>query len=105
LARLADISLLSATHDVDGDELAHAIEVVAHHRNADLIPLSEVLTGYAEIAQDRWRAWVRKQRLDDRLPEDFAMVLHDVMTFAEPAVTGTITGQTWVHKDSRWIPG
>jgi hypothetical protein len=101
----ADISLLSATQDVDGDELAHAIGVGAHHRNADLIPLSEVLTGYAEIAQDRWRAWVRKQRLDDRLPEHFAMVLHDVMTFAEPAVNGTITGQTWAHKDRRWMPG
>lgn len=38
------------------------------------------------IAQVKWHSWVRKQRLTDRLPEDFGTVLDDVLTFAGPAV-------------------
>jgi len=40
----------SAAHDVDGDELAASIDVVATHHNATLTPLDEALAGYAEIA-------------------------------------------------------
>ena len=102
----ADIALLSAAHDVDGDgdELAASIDVVATHRNATLTPLDEVLAGYAEIAQSKWSAWVRKQRLTDRLDQDFASVLQDVSTFAGPAVSGAIKGLTWVHRVGRWMP-
>jgi hypothetical protein len=100
----ADIALLSAAHDVDGDELAASIDVVATHRNATLTPLDEVLAGYAEIAQNKWSAWVRKQRLTDRLDQDFASVLQDVFTFAGPAVSSAIKGLTWVHRVGRWMP-
>ncbi|MEP7193047.1 MAG: nucleotidyl transferase AbiEii/AbiGii toxin family protein, partial [Actinomycetota bacterium] len=100
----ADIVLLSAAHDVDGDELAASIDVVASHRNATLTPLEEVLAGYAEIAQSKWRAWVRKLRLTDRLDQDFASVLQDLFTFAGPAVAGAITGHTWAHRIRRWMP-
>ena len=100
----ADIALLSAAHDVDGDELAASIDVVATHRNATLTPLDEALAGYAEIAQNKWSAWVRKQRLTDRLDQDFASVLQDVFTFAGPAVSGAIKGLTWVHRVGRWMP-
>ena len=47
----ADIALLSAAHDVDGDELAASIDVVATHRNATLTPLDEVLAGYADRSE------------------------------------------------------
>ena len=100
----ADIALLSATHDVDGDELSASIDLVATHRKAALIPLDEALAGYVEIAQEKWRSWVRKQRLTDRLPEDFAIILQEVLVFAGPAVRGTTTGQTWVHHLKRWTP-
>jgi Nucleotidyl transferase AbiEii toxin, Type IV TA system len=99
----ADIALLSATHDVDGGELAASIAVVAAHRKATLAPLDEALAGYVAIAQAKWRSWVRKQRLTDRLTEDFASVLQDVVTFAGPAVNGVTAGQTWVHARHRWI--
>lgn len=98
----ADIALLSATRDVNGDELATSIAVVAAHRQATLIPLDEALAGYVEIAQVKWHSWVRKQRLTDRLPEDFGTVLDDVLTFAGPAVNRAITGRTWVHALRRW---
>ena len=98
----ADIALLSAAHDVDDDTAS--IDVVATHRNATLTPLDEVLAGYAEIAQNKWSAWVRKQRLTGRLNQDFASVLQDVFTFAGPAVYGAIKGLTWVHRVGRWMP-
>lgn len=100
----ADIALLSPAHDVNGDELAGSIDVVATHRNATLTPLDEALAGYAEIAQSKWRAWVRKQRLTDRLDQDFARVLQDVFMFAGPAVSGAITELTWVNRVGRWMP-
>jgi hypothetical protein len=98
----ADIVLLSAAHDVDGDELSASIDVVAAHRKVALTPLDEALAGYAEVAQGKWRAWVRKQRLTDRLPEDFAVVLQDVLVFAGPAVGRAATAQTWDHLLRGW---
>ncbi len=59
--------------------------------------LDEALAGYAGIAQAKWRLWVRKQQLTDRLPEDFAIVLQDVINFAGPAVSGAARRQMWVH--------
>jgi Nucleotidyl transferase AbiEii toxin, Type IV TA system len=100
----ADVALLSAAHDVNGDELVASIDVVARHRNATLTSLAEALAGYVEIAQNKWSAWVRKQRLTDRLDQDFARVLQDVLTFAGPAVSGAIKGLTWAHRVGRWMP-
>ena len=100
----ADIALLSAAHDVDGDELAASIDVVSTHRNATLTPLDEALAGYAEIAQSKWRVWVRKQRLTYRLDQDSANVLQDVFTFAGPAVSGAIRGLTWASCVGCWMP-
>ena len=100
----ADIVLLSAAHDVNGDELAASLDVVVTHRNATLTPLDEALAGYADIAQSKWHAWVRKQRLADRLDQDFANVLQDVFTFAGPAGSGAVRGLTWVSRVGRWMP-
>jgi hypothetical protein len=100
----ADIAILSAAHDVNGDELAGSIDVVATHRNATLNALDEALAGYAEIAQNKWSAWVRKQRPTDRLAQDFTIVLRDVSAFARPAVAGGIDGLTWAHNVKRWMP-
>ncbi|MFC3492901.1 hypothetical protein [Glycomyces rhizosphaerae] len=71
--------------------MTEAITHVAAHRQTLLAPLSEVLDGYAELAQARWRAWRRKQRLDDRLPERFYELLDAVIGFADPAVNDKST--------------
>jgi hypothetical protein len=44
------------------------------HSGADLVPLPEVVDGFAEIGQAKRSAWVRRQRLGDRLPPRFAEV-------------------------------
>lgn len=98
----ADVYLLSRRHDVLGSELAEAIGQVAAHRQAQLAPLSEVLDSYAGEAQTRWRAWRRKQRLDDRLPEPFYEVLRAVFDFADPAIRGDVGGRVWSASALEW---
>jgi len=65
----ADIYSLAHRHDVSGDVLRSAIVEVAAYRQVRLAPLHEVLEGYSVLAQPRWDAWRRRQRLDDYLPE------------------------------------
>jgi hypothetical protein len=101
----ADVYVLARRHDLNGDELSAAVKRVAQHRGVRLAPLQEVLTGYADLAQRRWATWRRKQRLDDRLPEQFGDVLDTVIGFADPVMTDTVSAQVWSGADRMWRPG
>lgn len=101
----ADVYLLTGQRPVDGTEIEGSLRMVAEHRGAEVIPLSVVLDGYAEIAQARWAAWVRKLRLDDRLPSRFAEVLHAVETFAEPVLEARVAGLVWRPGGRSWDEG
>ena len=59
-----------------------------------MTPLSDVLAGYVELAKIRWAAWVRKQRLGDRLPIDLGDLLAVVIAFADPALVDEVDGLT-----------
>lgn len=98
----ADICLLSTRLDIDGGDLTRAIEVVAAHRGVGLTPLAEVLQGFPQIAQVRWAAWIRRQRLDDRLTGAFADLLADVCSFADPALRDEVAGRRWDHTTMAW---
>ncbi|MCE7082802.1 nucleotidyl transferase AbiEii/AbiGii toxin family protein [Streptomyces sp. ST2-7A] len=91
----ADVYLLAARHDADGDELMAAMEAVAKHRGVRLRGLLPDLAALPELAQRRWAAWVRKQHLDDRLPQSFQETFSGVERFADPALTGSVAGQVW----------
>lgn len=80
-----DIATL-ATQPVDDQVLQSSIAQVAAYRQAQLRPLAETLAGFAELAQVRWEAWRRKQRLDDA-PQSFDEVLNRVIDFADPQIT------------------
>ncbi len=75
----ADMYTLTRRHPVDGTELGTSIREVAQHRSTWLEPLSGTLDGYGAIGQQRWEAWRRKQRLEDRLPGQFAEVIAAVV--------------------------
>ena len=75
---------------------------VATHRQTPLTPLAEVLAGFAPLAQARWSAWRRRQRLDSTVPEDFADVLTAVTTFADPAITDQAKTLTWKPDTLTW---
>jgi hypothetical protein len=100
----ADVYLLSTRHGVDGAELETAIQTVAKHRGVTLQPLLPELDGLAVLAQRKWAAWVRKQRLDDRLPHSFEQTLSRVAEFADPALTGDAAGRAWEPCARQWQP-
>jgi hypothetical protein len=97
----ADIYLLSRHQAIDGNELQDSLQAVADHRCVSLTPLSAALDGIVAFGQTRWRAWVRKQKLDDRLP-DFGAVVAAVSAFADPAIAGEAKAMTWSHLALEW---
>jgi hypothetical protein len=97
-----DIYLLASRHPISGAYLHQSMNIVASHRQAELRPLVDVLAGFAEIAQDRWTTWRRRQRLDDRLPESFSDVLAFIIAFADPVIDGQARAATWDPTAMTW---
>jgi predicted nucleotidyltransferase component of viral defense system len=98
----ADIYMLCRRQAIDGTQLVRSTRRVAEHRRVQLTPLTEVLAGYGEIGQERWAAWRRRQKLEDRLPEQFEDVLAVVIDFADPAITGTAEDRSWNPVAGTW---
>jgi predicted nucleotidyltransferase component of viral defense system len=98
----ADVYMLSRHHAIDGYELVQAIRRVAEHRQVPLLPLAQVLDDYGQIGQQRWTAWRRRQRLEDRLPEPFDDVIATVIDFADPAILGSAEGHLWEPTARKW---
>ncbi len=94
--------LLARRHAVDGAELVSSIRDVGRHRQVQVLPLAQVLDGYGEIGQQRWAAWRRRQRLEDRLPESFSEVVAAVIDFADPAISGDAKGRMWDPANGAW---
>jgi hypothetical protein len=97
-----DVDVLVHRHAIDGDRLRTALVNVAQHRAIALSPLSTVLEGYADIAQSRWIAWLRKQRLETRVPREFRAVLEHVSRFADPVIGDEVSGRRWDPVQHRW---
>ncbi len=98
----ADMYMLARHHTIDGAELNTSIREVARHREMRLVPLGRALADYGGIGQQRWEAWRRRQRLDDRLPGQFSEVITAVVTFADPAITGMAAERSWDPATGRW---
>jgi hypothetical protein len=98
----ADIHMLARRHAIDGTELIRSSRQVSEHRQVQLVPLAGVLAGYGQIGQQRWAAWRRRQRLEDRLPEQFGDVVVAVIDFADPAITGVADGRSWNPVVGAW---
>ncbi|MEX2502427.1 MAG: nucleotidyl transferase AbiEii/AbiGii toxin family protein [Trueperaceae bacterium] len=98
----ADVYLLSRQHDQPAHPLRAAIDAVAEYRQVTLTPLRDVLAGYPEVAQAKWAAWRRRQRLDDRLPANFADVLAHVGAFADPIIDNGSPVGNWRADTGEW---
>lgn len=66
------------------------------------MPLGRALADYDRIGQQRWEAWRRRQRLDDRLPSQFSEVITAVVTFADPAIAGMAAEHSWDPATGTW---
>lgn len=98
----ADMYLLARNHPVNAEELATSIRRVAAHRQLDLVPLSRALEKFGPIGQQKWDAWRRRQRLEERLPAAFDEVVAAVILFAEPVISGDVSGLTWDPGVGAW---
>jgi len=94
---------LSGRHDVLSTDLQSALDAVADHRQVTLRPLSAVLVGYAELAEQRWAAWCRRYRLEALVPAGFAEVLAAVITFADVVLADGAAGMIWRASQRRWL--
>ncbi len=74
-----DINALLRPGQYEGSELRTAVERVAQHREVTIRPLAETVAGYPEIAQNRWTAWRRNQRLESTTPESFSSLLQPII--------------------------
>jgi len=90
-----DIYVLTGRYAINAQTLKSSMQRVAQFRNAELATLRATLNGYAVIAQTRWRAWLRKQRLDSAIPTDFSIVLDRVVSFADPLIVGDAAQSDW----------
>lgn len=98
----ADVYTLSRCRQIDGTQLNASLSLVGAHRRVRLISLLEALDGMAGLAQPKWAAWRRKQRMEQQVPEQFAEVLHHVTRFADPAISGSADNMTWDPARLSW---
>jgi len=98
-----DLYSLGQRHSVDSAIFRESLDRVARYRKLTLEPLSSVLVGYSEVAQARWAAWVRKQRLEAKIPIEFSTVLDYVISFADPIISGQVDVRlVWDSPRRRW---
>jgi hypothetical protein len=97
-----DLYVLIRRHAIDAQTLRTSMQHVAHYRGVPLSPLKPALAGFPEIAQGRWIAWLRKQRLDTAAPAEFAKVLEVVVSFADPLISNDPTVTMWNPFEQAW---
>jgi len=98
-----DLYVLAMRHLVNGATLHASLNRVAQYRKLALAPLASVLAGYPEIAQTRWAAWLKKQRLEATIPTEFSVVLDNVISFADPIISGQARALgSWDPVQRRW---
>lgn len=90
-------------HSVRAATLRVSMGHVAQYRRLDLTPLRSVFVGYAELAQQRWLAWLRKNRLESSAPANFAAVLELVQVFADPVIVAEAHDQVWDPVRCDWV--
>lgn len=70
----ADLFVLVPGDLLEADVI-EALRAVASYRGVSLRPLGRVLAGMPKEAQARWATWRERQGAQERVPEDFAVVL------------------------------
>lgn len=98
-----DIYTLVRQHDIDGKVLRQSLQLVAEYRDIALASLQTVLAGYASIAQQRWLAWVKKQRIELNVPAQFSAVVDLAVRFADPVTIDVPSARKWDSTSQRWI--
>ncbi len=97
-----DLYVLIRRHSVAPQTLRASLRRVAQYRGVPLVPLRPALAGLPEIAQNRWLAWLRKQRLAAAAPLEFSTVLDLVISFADPVIGNDPPVTSWNPLEGTW---
>lgn len=98
-----DVVELTSRHIIDGRTITTSIGEVSRHRHVQIEPLTVILDGLAEIAQKKWVAWLRKQRLETRSTESLADTLKLFSEFADPILSNAVEGKQWNPSAREWV--
>ncbi len=84
-----DMWRLTRQHDIDGDSLIAAINRTAEHRGVHIRELSISVGDLVEQRASAYRTWRNRQDAEaDAYPEAFGDIVSDVITYADPALSG-----------------
>ncbi len=100
----ADIWTLTRSHDVTAADLLTALAATSEHRDVTLRPLAEVIGDFGTVRAGAYTAYRRRLGPDAaKLPEGFARVVEDVITFADPALASEVASRaTWSALSASW---
>lgn len=100
----ADVWTLTRTRDVSAVDLLTALAATSQHRGVGLRPLRDVLHDYGRARASAFVAYRRRLGPDAaKLPDSFAVVVEDVVAFADPALSGDLDAHlTWRANASTW---
>ncbi|MFI7547969.1 nucleotidyl transferase AbiEii/AbiGii toxin family protein [Actinoplanes sp. NPDC049599] len=100
----ADIWTLTRSHDITAADLLTALAATSAHREVTLRPLAEVIGDFGVVRAGAHTAYRRRLGPDAaKLPEGFAQVVDDVITFADPALASAVASRAiWTALSARW---
>ena len=92
------------SHDITAADLLTALAATSEHRGVALRPLADVIGDYGRDRAGAYTAYRRRLGPDAaKLPETFAQVVDDVITFADPALASEVASRAvWVALSARW---
>lgn len=73
-----------ARQGIDADELLRSARAVARYRGVTLEPIAPHVVGYAQVAQAKWAAWRRKERLEAVCEADLDHQMALVVSYLDP---------------------
>lgn len=97
-----DIAAIAHSRSVEGADMQEAISVVARYRHVELEPLGPLLSHMPALAQRKWEAWRRKQRLEQSIPVSFADLLGTCLDFVEPILARSVGQMQWFPSSQTW---
>jgi hypothetical protein len=99
-----DIWTLTGCHDINGADLALALNATAQHRGVTLSPLSATLGDYGTTRAASYAAYLRRLGPDaEPLPARFAEVVDSVTAFTDPVLDGAMNARGhWLSASRTW---
>lgn len=87
-----DLHLLLGSSEFEMTAAARALSRVASHRAVTLGPFGSVRRSLEGHAEQRWRAWRRKQGLQSRAPAGLGELLGAIESASDPLLTAAASG-------------